>query len=217
MMRTARRVSERKSDASVRESRTQAERRDEAERRILEAATDIVAEGGFEAITLAEAGARAGYSRGLPSHYFRTKDDLLSALGVYIVETFLARRRVSVGGATGFDELIDSLRYYFQMPPENPNTVRAFHAVLAGALNTPAIAATVARLNRDSATEIATGIRAGIAAGRVRDDIDPDTQGLLILATLRGSVAQWLADPDRIDLTRLGAQFISNLERTLAK
>ena len=217
MMRTARRVSERKSDASVRESRTQAERRDEAERRILEAATDIVAEGGFEAITLAEAGARAGYSRGLPSHYFRTKDDLLSALGVYIVETFLARRRVSVGGATGFDELIDSLRYYFQMPPENPNTVRAFHAVLAGALNTPAIAATVARLNRDSATEIATGIRAGIAAGRVRDDIDPDTQGVLILATLRGSVAQWLADPDRIDLTRLGAQFISNLERTLAK
>ena len=95
MMRTARRVSERKSDAAVRESRTQAERRDEAERRILEAATDIAAEGGFEAITLAEAGARAGYSRGLPSHYFRTKDDLLSALGVYIVETFLARRRVA--------------------------------------------------------------------------------------------------------------------------
>jgi len=217
MMRTARRVSERKSDAAVRESRTQAERRDEAERRILEAATDIVAEGGFEAITLAEAGARAGYSRGLPSHYFRTKDDLLSALGVYIVETFLARRRVSVGRATGFDELIDSLRYYFQMPPENPNMVRAFHAVLAGALNTPAIAVTVARLNHDSATEIAAGIRVGIAAGRVRDDIDPDTQGVLILATLRGSVAQWLADPERIDLARLGAQFISNLERTLAK
>ncbi|WP_143201590.1 TetR/AcrR family transcriptional regulator [Bradyrhizobium sp. NAS96.2] len=217
MIRTVRRMSERQSDTPLREGRTQAERRDEAERRILEAAADIVAEGGFEAITLALAGERAGYSRGLPSHYFRTKDDLLSALGVYVVESFITRRRASAGAATGFEGLIGSIRYYFQMPPERPNMVRAFHAVLAGALNTPAIAATVAKLNQDSAAEISAGLRAGVAAGQLRDDIDPDLEGRLILATLRGSVAQWLADPERIDLTRLGAHFIASLERSLAK
>ncbi|QDW40636.1 TetR/AcrR family transcriptional regulator [Bradyrhizobium sp. KBS0727] len=217
MIRVARRVSEKGAEASKREGRTQAERRDEAERKILEAAADIVAQGGFEAVTLAEAGARAGYSRGLPSHYFRTKDDLLSALAVFVVESFMARRRASSSGATGFEGLIESFRLYFRRPLESPTLVRAFHAVLASALNTPAVAATVAQVNRDSAAEIAAGIRAGIAAGRLRDDIDPDMQGVLILATLRGSVAQWLADPERIDLQRLGENYISSLERSIAK
>jgi AcrR family transcriptional regulator len=215
MIRAARRVSEQITEEPINKARTQAERRDEAERRILEAAADIVAEGGFEAITLAEAGARAGYSRGLPSHYFRTKDDLLSALGVYVVQLFLTRRRASA--ASGYDGLIESLRDYFRLPLESPTIVRAFHAVLAGALNTPAIKATVAELNRASVAEIAAGIKAGIAAGHVHADIDPDTQGVLILATLRGAVAQWLADPERIDLSRLGEDLIATLKRSLAK
>ncbi|WP_197087267.1 MULTISPECIES: TetR/AcrR family transcriptional regulator [unclassified Bradyrhizobium] len=197
----------------MREARTQAERRDEAERRILEAAAEIAAEGGFEAVTLAEAGARAGYSRGLPSHYFRTKGDLLAALGIYVVDSY----RASASDVVGFEGLIEAIRYYFQMPLENPTMVRAFHAVLASALNTPAVAATVAQLNRNTVAEIAAAIRAGITAGRLRDDIDPDMQGALILATLRGAIPQWLADPERIDLTRLGTHFISTLEQSLAK
>ena len=217
MIAEVRPVSERKSEASVRETRTQAERRDEAERRILEAAAEIVAEGGFEAITLAEAGVRAGYSRGLPSHYFRTKGDLLSALGIYVVESFLVRHRASAGGAGGFEGLMESIRYYFQMPLVSPTLARAFQAVLASAFNTPAVAATIAEVNRNAVTEIAAGIRAGIAAGRLRDDIDPDMQGALILATLRGSISQWLTDPEQVDLTRLGAYFISTLEQSLAK
>ena len=52
---------------------------------------------------------------------------------------------------------------------------------------------------------------------RTRADIDPDTQGVLILASLRGAVAQWLADPERIDLPRLGEDFIAMLKRSLAK
>ncbi|HMN71931.1 MAG TPA: TetR/AcrR family transcriptional regulator [Rhodoblastus sp.] len=215
MIRAARRVSEQLAEEQGGKARTQAERRDEAERRILEAAADIVAEGGFEAITLAEAGARAGYSRGLPSHYFRTKDDLLSALGVYVVQLFLTRRRASA--ASGYDGLIESVRDYFRLPLESPTTVRAFHAVLAGALNTPAIKATVAELNRKSVAEIAAGIRTGVAAGQVRADIDPDTQSVLILASLRGVVAQWLADPERIDLPRLSEDFIAMLKRGLEK
>ena len=46
--------------------RTQAQRREEAARLILDAATRIVAEKGLDELTLAEAGAAAGYSRGLP-------------------------------------------------------------------------------------------------------------------------------------------------------
>src|SRR2546426_956769 len=83
------------------EHRTQARRRDEAERKILVAAEEIVAEFGFDRLTLAQVGERAGCSRGLPSHYFPTKDDLLSALGRYIVESYNARREARTQGVTG--------------------------------------------------------------------------------------------------------------------
>jgi AcrR family transcriptional regulator len=219
MIAAGRRARERQSEASgsLREGRTQAERRDEAERKILEAAALIVAEEGLEAITLAEAGERAGYSRGLPSHYFRTKNDLLSALAVYIIELFMSRRRASASNIPGFDGLIASIHYYFESPPQNTRMVRAFHAVLAGALHTPVIAATVATLNRESIAEIAAGIRAGIESGSVRADVDPEFEGALILAALRGSVALWLANPETTPLDRMGAQFIATLRRSLAK
>ena len=60
-------------DASTRKRRTQEERREEAERRILEAATRIIGKTGVETFTLADVGEAAGYSRGLPAHYFKTK------------------------------------------------------------------------------------------------------------------------------------------------
>ncbi|MEN3351009.1 MAG: hypothetical protein V7632_4644 [Bradyrhizobium sp.] len=214
MARAVRRASEPRDDAPA-PRRTQGERRDEAERRILEAAARIVAEGGLEAVTLAEAGERAGYSRGLPSHYFRTKNDLLSALATYVIDSFMVRRRAVAPELTGYDGLLVSLRYYFTI--RSSKMARAFQAVLAGALTVPAIAETVSRLNRDVKADLAAGIRAGIAAGRVRPEIDPDIESALILATLRGSVAQWLVDPDGTDLEKMGEQFVATVARSLAK
>jgi len=199
------------------EARTQVQRRDEAERRILDAAVAIAAEGGLEAITLADAGVRAGYSRGLPTHYFRSKNELVSALGVYTIDSFMARRRASHGNIPGFEGFLASIEFYFEAPLESPDIVRAFHAVLAGALSNRAIASAVAKLNRESVADIASAIRAGIQAKALRPDIDPAVEGVLILAGLRGVVAQWLVDPDAIDLKRTGTGFIAALKQRLAK
>jgi len=59
--------------------RTQAARREEAERRLLEAALGVVARRGSVRMTLAEVGEAAGYSRGLPAHRFGSKAGLLRA------------------------------------------------------------------------------------------------------------------------------------------
>ncbi|MCC8967462.1 TetR/AcrR family transcriptional regulator [Bradyrhizobium sp. Pear76] len=216
MARAVRRAQEPRDDALA-SRRTQVERRDEAERRILEAAALIVAENGLDAITLAEAGERAGYSRGLPSHYFKTKADLLSALATYVIESFISTRRAAAPELTGYDGLIASSKYYFMLPARNPVMARAFHAVLAAALTVPPITATVAGLNRETRGEIAAGLNAGIAAGRLRADIDLETESALILATLRGSIAQWLVDPEGVDLETMSVLFIAAVEGRLAK
>src|SRR5699024_4887137 len=60
--------------------RTQAERRQEAEKRLLDAALEVVARRGSVRMTLAEVGEVAGYSRGLAAHRFGNKAGLLRAL-----------------------------------------------------------------------------------------------------------------------------------------
>src|SRR5258706_12229442 len=60
--------------------RPQAERRAQSERRLLDAATQLIAEQGFSKTTLAQIGAKAGYSRGLVNERFGSKGELVKVL-----------------------------------------------------------------------------------------------------------------------------------------
>src|SRR6185503_14484565 len=60
--------------------RTQQERREETERKVLAAATALIAQHGSRALTLAEVGEAAGYSRGIVSHHFGGRENLLRAV-----------------------------------------------------------------------------------------------------------------------------------------
>ena len=71
--------------------RTHAERRREAETKIVQAAFDIVARRGVDQLTLAEAGEEAGYSRALPAHYFETREALLAAVAQHAVNNYRKR------------------------------------------------------------------------------------------------------------------------------
>lgn len=197
--------------------RTQTERREEAERLILEAATRLVAEKGLDGFTLADAGQAAGYSRGLPAHYFRSKPDLLTAIAEHIRRWFfdglashIRRRRRGLGN------LIDAIDFYFNACRTDRTMMHALHTVLAGALHKPLLAPSIARFNRDSAALTEAAIRAGIASGEVRRGIDPGTWSVLILASVRGIIAQWLVDPDHVDLPTLRNSLIASIKRNFA-
>src|SRR5690349_13609702 len=60
--------------------RTQAERRAESERQLLDAATELIAERGTSRASFAEIAARAGCSHGHPHYLFGTKTKMLEAL-----------------------------------------------------------------------------------------------------------------------------------------
>lgn len=60
--------------------RTQAQRRAESDDRLLSAAAEIVAAEGYHALTLERVGDRAGFSRGLASRKYGSKDGLIEAL-----------------------------------------------------------------------------------------------------------------------------------------
>ena len=94
--------------------RTQTERREEAERRLLDAALAIVARTGTVRLTLAEVGEAAGYSRGLPAHRFGSKAGLLRALVAHIHERFQDQLQAAPARQPGLDAIrgnIEQSRY----------------------------------------------------------------------------------------------------------
>src|ERR1044071_3009612 len=132
--------------------RSQSERREEAERRILDAAVQIVADRGLDELTLAECGQAAGYSRGLAAHYFGSREALIGSIAHYIVNEY-SKRRTTIRQPTsgpGLEELLSRVSFYLTSSREPPSHTRAFHAVLGIAFKQPALAAAIADLNRRS-------------------------------------------------------------------
>jgi hypothetical protein len=73
----------------------------------------------------------------------------------------------------------------------------------------------IAELNARSAKSFEANLRAAIASGEARPDIDARSQAILILAGLRGVVGLWLLAPDAIDLRVLRDEFVASLKRSL--
>jgi AcrR family transcriptional regulator len=82
--------------------RTQAERRAETERRVLDATMAIIADRGVRAVTMAAVGEAAGYSRGIVNHQFGTRRALMAA----VAETVQSRFAPTASGLTGRERVV---------------------------------------------------------------------------------------------------------------
>jgi AcrR family transcriptional regulator len=85
--------------------------------RVLEAASQVFAEEGFQASTIEQICARAGYTRGAFYSNFRSKEDLFMALFEINAQS-LVERVQSVVGSAPFAEVPALLTAYFAEPTE---------------------------------------------------------------------------------------------------
>jgi AcrR family transcriptional regulator len=198
----------------VREPTTHVERREEAERKLLAAAAKIIAVKGLERFTLAEVGETAGYSRGLPRHYFGDKDELTIRVAQYVAEHPILQERLQV--ESGLETVISMIRFFFAVAPKYRTNVRALSIVLAGVLTSDSLKQPIARMTRAKRAALAEHIAIGIERGEIRKDVNPAAQAILILSQMRGVVTQWLSDEDAVDLKAVEVEFIATLRRGLA-
>ena len=195
--------------------RTHAERRHEAETRIVQAAFEIVARRGVDQLTLAEAGEEAGYSRALPAHYFENREALLAAVAEHAVENY--RRRLgerNVPTDDGVDALLATIAFYLDDSRGWPKKLRAFHEIINAGLRWPAIGKVVGRLDRESIDRVSAQIRTAQRHGDIRADIDPVAQAVAICGAMRGIMSQWLIAPDSIDLDAVRDSYLAGLRRS---
>ncbi len=159
----------------VREPTTHVERREEAERKLLAAAAKIIAVKGLERFTLAEVGETAGYSRGLPRHYFGDKDELTIRVALYVAEHPILQERLQV--EPGLETVISMIRFFFAVAPKYRTNVRALSIVLAGVLTSDSLKEPIARMTRAKRAALAEHIAIGIKQRRDPQGREPRSAG----------------------------------------
>jgi AcrR family transcriptional regulator len=189
-----------------------------ANRRMLRAATRLISRQGYTKTSLAQVGKEAGYTGGLVSHHFGSKEGLLRALVVRAAGRFYEDQiRPAVEGRSGLDALCALVDTYLNELVVREERMRALYVLMGEALGPVAeINDLFAELNRGFRVTARDWIEAGVTSGEVRSDLDPEAEAALFVGMLRGIANQWMADRGCFDLDKVRASLKDSVRRHLA-
>ena len=167
---------------------------------LLEAAADLIVEGGFDALTFTAIGERAGYSRGMVTARFGSKGGLIDALIERIVTTWSHRNVLPrTKGRTGLDGVLIMIDAIRAQAARNPRGLIVLYSLMFEAISDEELRDRFASLNEAMRRDFAGFVRAGQRDGTVRKDRSAPREAVLLLAGLRGIGYQWLLDLDGFD------------------
>ncbi len=176
--------------------------RDQARRRILEAARKLFLERGFEAANLDEVAQRAGVAKGTIYRYFESKAELYVEVLVWNADAFVERMRHTLDPSLSPQEqVLQTGRFYVRHYAEHPEYFRIFWAVenqrMIGELPEPLLEIVWDLWKRGLAIAVEI-IENGVKAGAFRP-CDP-WQTASLLWVLANGLIQSESDPHRREL-----------------
>ena len=182
--------------ATENDRRTQEERKALSERKMLSAARELFAQKGYMRTTLSEVGKAAGYTGGLVSHRFGSKEGLLKAVIEHIATRFFSDQLEPLISVESAEESITNyIDIYLSEIGKRENAMRALYVIMGEALGAvPEVRDEIALLNRAFRRRLVGIIERGMKSGELRKDVQPYAAAILITALLRGVTMQILAD-----------------------
>lgn len=178
------------------EPRTQAARRDESERRLIEATVELVAREGVAAATFDRIGRHAGYSRGLASHKFGSKEGLVRALIAHLHARQDERLALGeVAHMNGLEALMAYVRAHYDALSAESD-LRAYFSLLAAAVADLSDIRAAFAQSHERVKGLLTGFVArGKDEGVIAKCANPEAVALMIGSALMGAAMQSLIDP----------------------
>ncbi len=193
--------------------RTQAERRAETGRRLLEAAQRLIAADGSGALSLQKVGEEAGYSRGIVTYQFGSKDALLRA----VILDAQAAFAVPPTEATGLDLLMLTIETYLVQLQRLRPTGQAFLLLWAEAVGSePSLRSLFTERDAWFRDVLAGQVRDGINEGSIRADADPPAVAVAILGMLRGVGLELILTPGAAPPEQISTSIVTMLRAGLA-
>ena len=180
---------------------TQAERTALSDARMFEAAKELIAEHGTHNTTLREVGERAGYSRGLASNRFGSKEGLFNQLVRDFNLSWAAEVRRTVGNSTGlpaFSAALDTVEYFLL---NRSDEMKALYILWFESMSShDEVRQRLARNHTAYRRDAERWVREGIEESTIRNTIDPQCFAVEFNSLIFGLIYQWLVDPESIDV-----------------
>jgi len=180
---------------------TQAERTALSDARMYEAAMQLIVEHGTHNTTLKDVGERAGYSRGLASNRFGSKEVLFSQMVRDFNRKWASGLKGFVEDRTGlaaFMSAFDAVEYFLMNHTIDMQALYIlwFESMTSHTVVRRRLAANHSAYRRDAER----WVREGIEEGTIRPSIDPSCFAVEFAALIFGLVYQWLVDPSAINI-----------------
>lgn len=193
--------------SAVPQRRTQAERRAEAEHRVLEATKQVIAERGVGAVTFAAIGAQAGYSRGIVTHHFGSRQALMQTLARSLQDLVPAAST----DLPGRQRVLAQVDLYLTTLQKHPQDTRVFSMLWAEAIaGDPDLRPIFTERDAEFRAGFAQSLRSAIDDGTITA-LNPDAAAMAIIGQLRGISLQLVltdAPPDFTSLRRTVTQLL---------
>lgn len=172
--------------------------------RILDAACDLIAEGGIDDVRIARVAQRAGASTGLVHHYFSTREELLEQALIHAFERAGDDRFGADGEvgetAPGPAALAEAIRESLPAPGAQEREWVLWVELWLRAVREPDLRPVANRLYERYRGWLAAVIRAGVEAGEFDAGADPDAVADVAMAALDGAGVRALLDDPGMDL-----------------
>ena len=195
---------------------TQAERSALSDSRMFEAAINLINEVGARKMTLKQIGEHAGYSRGLASYRFGSKDGLLSELFRRFDRRWQEHIGERLADARGIEAIragIVAQRDFFDIEPRQ---LSAMYRIWYESLGEQSeIRTSLAKHHEIYREDVRRWVNQGVEDGEISPTIDAEQFAVRYCSFMFGTVYQWLVDPDALDLEALFEDYQLHVETIL--
>lgn len=182
--------------------RTQAERTEISDQRMFDATVKLIVERGPSATSLTDVGMLAGYSRGLASHRFGSKERLFNFVVLRLGELWLAKLKEVTLNKNGLDAIEQAIDQHYQFCVDAPDYVRTLYRLWFESLNADSeLSETIKSIHQRRFQDVVNWI--------VQDPViseqtkrEADVIAAQFSASVIGIVYYWLANPKKINETK---------------
>jgi AcrR family transcriptional regulator len=208
-----------KREASVRSEgrKTQAERTALSDKRMFDAAIELINERGTQKTTLKEIGERAGYSRGLANYRFGSKDGLMLELFERFDVRWKEHLQDYVANASGLEAVRQASSALRDFLKKESRYLRAMYLLWYECLGHESDMRRILAQHHDVyRSDAQRWIEQGVAADEIKAGIDPVQFAAQYCAFSFGIVYQWLVNSDALDIDAVFNSYIENTIGILA-
>ena len=176
--------------------RTQAERRDQSERSLLKATIEVIASAGVGAVTFETLGRASGFSRGLATQRFGSKQKLIEAVLAQLherQEEMLREHRLDE--RPGLEAVLTYLEVCLRNLEVHDESVAYIRLLSSAVADANELRGAFREVHDQVEARLMGWIAKGKAEGAIRADIDDRAAALMIGCTMFGVSMQRQVDP----------------------